>query len=280
MESLSEPLLIFWRAFGDWGFILVIVGVLGEVLAAAGETVLEKFSSDLLDKWRPRLKRYEIIAGWILIIGLAMEYEGHKNETVILDSDNAKLYFKAEQAGKDAADARLETVKIKQQMANLDSSKLPLHSVTAEAKLCFQSQQELVGDLDFPARLEISESEHPGSRLFLKCREAIFVGPRRGQPVYLLTFSSPFWPVTLPSAFGLMRGQSAKTASDLTDTISLQITNFPVMNADMVGGFLTVHFNEIIHKRFPINPGTIKNGVGVLTVQLNTNNPVGIDKSQ
>jgi hypothetical protein len=138
MESPNEPLLIFWRAFGDWGFILVIVGVLGEVLAAAVETVWEKCSLKNLDKWKSRLKRYEIIAGWILIIGLAMEYNGHKYETQILDSDNAKLGLKAEQAGVDAATARLLAAQIETTNAQLTATNLELEKQVVELQLKLQ----------------------------------------------------------------------------------------------------------------------------------------------
>ena len=128
--ELNEPLLNFWREFGDWGFILVLWGVIGEVVAAAIVGLINKRNPDdkpeHIKRWEDRLSRYEVLAGWILIIGLGMEYQGHKNETFILDADNAVLYesgksaeeragnanLAAQKASKDAETAKLQTAEI------------------------------------------------------------------------------------------------------------------------------------------------------------------------
>ena len=80
MASLNDPLLVFWRSLGDWGLIIVIVAVALEVGVAAIGLILEKWWKDKFEKWEPCLKRYEVMAGWILVIGLAMEYWGHKRK--------------------------------------------------------------------------------------------------------------------------------------------------------------------------------------------------------
>jgi hypothetical protein len=56
MESLNDPLLNLWRSYGDWGFKLVILGVIGEVLAAIADFVSEKFFKEWHNKWKPRLR--------------------------------------------------------------------------------------------------------------------------------------------------------------------------------------------------------------------------------
>jgi hypothetical protein len=54
-----------------------------------------------------RLRCLGLADGWILVIGLAMEYWGHRGETGILDSNNAALYDDAKQAEKDAGGLKL-----------------------------------------------------------------------------------------------------------------------------------------------------------------------------
>jgi hypothetical protein len=108
MELLNDPLLMFWRLFGDWGFALVIGGVIGEVVFASIEERLgqhEEVISPGTKKWKDRLKRYETLAGWVLIIGLAMEFGGHIRETTILDSSNVTLYGDAKRAERQAGRA-------------------------------------------------------------------------------------------------------------------------------------------------------------------------------
>lgn len=119
MDS-DDPLLLFWRTFGNWGFSLVILGVLGEVVFESMEERLKAWKVKKLAKWKARLKRYTTLSGWILIIGLGMEFEGHKCETAILDNDNASLYGRSKLVEREAAQAneratRLESANLKLQ---------------------------------------------------------------------------------------------------------------------------------------------------------------------
>src|ERR1039457_2020650 len=116
MESPVNPLLEFWRSFGDWGFILVILGCIGEVIAGA----VNKFTPKHFDKYKSHWEVFEIAAGAVLVIGLAMEYHGHKKETNILDSENSASYLEAKQAGKDAAASYSNSVSTLKQVAGLN----------------------------------------------------------------------------------------------------------------------------------------------------------------
>jgi hypothetical protein len=132
----DSPLLNFWRAFGDWGFIFVIVGVLGEVCAAAILQNWEEKRSDLeWGKWGKRMKAAERLSGAILIIGLAAEFKGHKRETAILDSANARLQTLAEQADEDAQKFRLKAAELEKELAGVDPLNLPVSSASATVRL-------------------------------------------------------------------------------------------------------------------------------------------------
>jgi len=57
LQKLSEhPLLESWRSFGDWGFKLVILGVIGEVVAALVDFVSERSFQEWHVRWKPRLR--------------------------------------------------------------------------------------------------------------------------------------------------------------------------------------------------------------------------------
>ena len=134
--ELNEPLLNFWREVGDWGFILVLGGVIGEVLAAAIVGIINKRHSaekpESILRWEDRLSRYEVLAGWILIIGLGMEYQGHKKETFILDADNAALYESGKSSEERAGNAIKLAAAANERAANTESNNLVLRSIVAE----------------------------------------------------------------------------------------------------------------------------------------------------
>src|SRR5579862_7358167 len=102
---IEDPLLKFWRCFGECGFALVIIGVIGEVIAAGILQTWEHNRKDyenLSGKWKYTLEILERVSGAVLIVGLVMEYHGHQKETYILDADNAKLYETGREAEKKA----------------------------------------------------------------------------------------------------------------------------------------------------------------------------------
>ena len=124
MDSFNDPLLLAWRSFGDWGFKLVIVGVVGELLAAFTDFLSEKLFKGWHSRWKSELRITEFFFGAVLIIGLAMEYRGHKYETQILDSHNADLQIKAGKAEQEAAAAKVLADRIETTNAQLVASNL------------------------------------------------------------------------------------------------------------------------------------------------------------
>jgi len=128
MDVFSDPLLNFWRAFGDWGLIVVILAVFLEVAAAATASVLAKLKIENLEKWESRLKRYEVIAGWILVIGLAMEYKGHKEETSILDASNMQLISETNEAETNSAASLAQAAKAEKEAAEANERAVLIES--------------------------------------------------------------------------------------------------------------------------------------------------------
>ncbi len=98
MDAFNDPVLTAWRSYGDWGFKIVILGVIGEVIAAGVDFIAEKCCRTWNKKWKRSLRLAELMSGAILVCGLAMEYRGHKRETQILDSYNAQSYERANDA--------------------------------------------------------------------------------------------------------------------------------------------------------------------------------------
>jgi hypothetical protein len=95
MYAAIDPSLFSARLVGDWGFKLVIFGVIGEVVAAICDFISEKLFKDFHTKWKGAMRLGELVAGAVLIFGLSLEYKGHKSETNILDANNAMLYDRA-----------------------------------------------------------------------------------------------------------------------------------------------------------------------------------------
>ncbi len=265
------------------GLLLVLLGVAGEVICDWKEM-------------EGRLARAKRISAILLVVGLAIEFIEAANsdrEVAALGKQAATAIERAGIAEQKAGEAneraaitesnnlvlRSNVVALEQQMANSDRSKWPVYSVTAEVGLRFNSEQELAGELKFPARLTISRSRIPSTKILLASDNAIntaegWTKQPTKQPAgktylsaFLLQFSKPFRPLSAPVAIPipLFGRESATVVADELDTISLQITNFPAGNADVTFGTATIAINEIILKRFNFNPGTINNGFGILT---------------
>jgi hypothetical protein len=101
MDPRDASSLEYWRSYGDWGFKLVIIGVAGEVLVA----IINKCFNKLFKKWENRWELFAMISGVVLVVGLAMEYRGHKREMLIVDKDNLRLNKELKQAVKDAGES-------------------------------------------------------------------------------------------------------------------------------------------------------------------------------
>jgi hypothetical protein len=262
--SLSKPWATAWLSVSEWallefGFLLVI-GLIGEYFA------------DNKKKEFPKFKKHKRLFELFVIVGVAGELIADGGIFGFSGRLQTVAEIEVAQLNKEAELARLETVKIKQKMANLDASKWPVHSVTAEVRLRFENRQELDCDLNFTARLTISPSENvgPGRKVLLFCKNANEV-KTDPWPMHILLFSSAIRPVPMPGAIGLLPRLSAETACETMNTISLQITNFPISNVKVLSGSAGVTYNEVLRKRFVINAGEINNGFVVLTGTVNTN---------
>jgi hypothetical protein len=124
MTSLDASSLKAWEDWADFGFKLVIVGVVGEC-AELFARWFERRTKKRLPKWLNRsLLPIESFFWIVLCIGLSMEYTGGVQSRRISDGKNAALELEAADAKddaakstNDAAQARLETETIKAQIA-------------------------------------------------------------------------------------------------------------------------------------------------------------------
>src|SRR5947208_7750223 len=94
----------FWVALSEWGFVAVIVGVLGEGV-------------ELVQEWRAKFQRtsgvkpsgyllpFETFFFVLLVLGLAAEFWGSHKAVRLSELQNAYLNNEAAQARKEAAEA-------------------------------------------------------------------------------------------------------------------------------------------------------------------------------
>ena len=311
MTALDSASLKYWESVADWGTVFVIIGVAGEgveILVKFFEPCLKR-----TQKWRHFFHKADpwinMIGGlfWIMVVlGLWAEFKGNHLAKVILDKENVELHARAANLETNAAALNLkaeglrsDNLKLEKQLletvtnvANLDRGKWPVHSITAEVRLRFAPKPELMGNLSFPARLTISPSQpmnaykradpraDPGVALLSST--AIFLPNQNSSaapksvvlpPLYLMQFLSSFRPLAIGISPRLMPGKTAEQASRDLEVVSLEITNFPPVNAEVVWGQTSVTINEKFVTRFQLVPGKIENGCGILKGRVNTNSP-------
>lgn len=126
MSSLHEFWLMVWGTVATIGFIIVIIGVTIE-----GVEHFKKFPR----KDNARKHQIEKLGWFLVVAGLAMEFLGDHAAKRITDQEGARL-------NKEAADARLETAKLEQQIietsnnvVRVDPLNQPITSVTATVML-------------------------------------------------------------------------------------------------------------------------------------------------
>ncbi len=99
MDSSS---LTFWEIISEVGFIMVVVGVVGEGAELVVEWI-KRHEEGGTRKKRKWLLPVETLSFVILVVGLAMEFLGSHKSMRIADADNARLNKEAGHARKDAA---------------------------------------------------------------------------------------------------------------------------------------------------------------------------------
>jgi hypothetical protein len=293
MESAE---LTYWRWLGDCGFKLVIIGCFVEVVAAASDFTLEKKFRDLWKRWKSCLRLSEFVGGAILIAGLVLEYKGHGEETKILDDANAKLHERASTNELARVEFEKQLLETKTQLANaetrlnesvtnlanLDRTKQPLTAVRAEVRISLTATQGLpLGDLVFPAILELKyQTQVMNPRIVLRARAAVKVTERIENSMYSMNFTDAIRPSVIAGIVPIGSGTNAFGSSVLYNAISIKISNFPVSNAVVGKGSAVITFNEIIQKRYLLNPGEIIDGQATLIGEANTNAQITIIKSR
>ncbi len=139
MTTLDSSWLKFWEFVSEFGFIMVIVGVVGEGTELVVEWVERRKGKATAPKKPGWLLPVETFSFAILVVGLAMEFLGSHNAMRIADAENAKLNLEAKQAGKNAAAsyenaavAKREAGEANDRAANTESNNLVLQAKVLE----------------------------------------------------------------------------------------------------------------------------------------------------
>jgi hypothetical protein len=101
MTFMDSSSLTFWEIISEVGFILVIVGVVGEGAELVVEWI-KRHEPEGTRKKRKWLLPVETLSFVILVVGLALEFLGSHEAMRIADAQNASLNKEAADARKDA----------------------------------------------------------------------------------------------------------------------------------------------------------------------------------
>ncbi|TAK95475.1 MAG: hypothetical protein EPO07_15435 [Verrucomicrobia bacterium] len=127
MTSLDSSSLKFWQIFSEWGFWLVIVGVVGESVELASKWIIRCRQKPLSKRLNRMLLPVESLFWVMLCVGLAMEFLGSHNAMQIADRENARL-------NDEAGQARVEAEKANERAARLELARTELEKQILETK--------------------------------------------------------------------------------------------------------------------------------------------------
>ena len=174
----------------------------------------------------------------------------------------------------------LETAKIKQVMAQNDTSKMPVTSTTAEIKLRFANSPLMDSNLEFSVHLYFSDKDftdfvpwkmwrYPRGSVISMDSDSVRRTP--GSPVvYTASFSSAYAENFLLFTLPAIR-VSAQEAGEKYSSLCVELTNFPVQNASVMGGTAKLLFNSRVQRRFNLTSTQVENGYALI---FGTWNPV------
>src|SRR6266496_2534566 len=91
--TAEESSLRFWTVFGEIGFVLVIVGVVGESAELLAKLAAWRFRKHISEKGERFLLVTEVCFWAMLVIGLAMEFSGGIKVRIISAKENDRLKF-------------------------------------------------------------------------------------------------------------------------------------------------------------------------------------------
>lgn len=120
MTPLDLSSLTFWEFVSEFGFVMVIVGVVGEAVELVVKWIGRHRGKELPKKETKWLLPFETLFFAILVIGLATEFLGSHKAMRIANRLNAELHTKAEQASKDAGEANERAGKAHERAANAE----------------------------------------------------------------------------------------------------------------------------------------------------------------
>ena len=120
MIPLAASSLKFWESFSEFGFILVIIGVVGEVSELAVKWVERRRGRSIPKKEIRWLLPVETLFFAVLVVGLSMEFLGSHNATRIADAENARLSEIGDKAKEAASQANQAAEKAKADRASIE----------------------------------------------------------------------------------------------------------------------------------------------------------------
>jgi hypothetical protein len=137
MTALDSSSLKFWESVAEWGFRMVFIGVVGE----GAEIIAKLYFKKSFKKYEHSWDIFSGICWLILVVGLAIEFKGTHNVTLIADSENARLT-------NEAALARREAGQANERAANTESNNLVLQSNVDELEIRLRKQLRKISLVD------------------------------------------------------------------------------------------------------------------------------------
>jgi hypothetical protein len=121
MTAFDSSWLKFWEFVSEFGFIMVIVGVVGEGIELVVEWGERRKGKAIAPK-KPRwLLPVETFSFAILVIGLAMEFLGSHNAMRIADAENVRLNGLASAANERAANTESNNLVLQAKVLQLEN---------------------------------------------------------------------------------------------------------------------------------------------------------------
>src|ERR1041385_5494330 len=107
----------FWQTTSEVGFVMVLVGVIGEGIEFLTKFAAKRRGKPLSETFTRRAHLIEFGSWVLLIVGLATEFLGSHVATQLSESENAQLKLKASQLAQTIEQLRKDNLQLEAQIA-------------------------------------------------------------------------------------------------------------------------------------------------------------------